>query len=583
MAFSSRDRRRWILLGLLMVVLAGCQTRGLRLTAEQEKIRNELAEISPWEDSLAKNSPLIDIHTHTFNARYLPLRSILLGKRDAFPPITWLISDDCAATLAAALIERTELEATAGQEGVVRRDMTTQAHEHRDKGLVCGIFLGLLDKAAANGCWQKGLSPKDQLARLDQVADRMNMQERIAVMTATRMMGMEDRLEGQNKTNALRGAVRFLWFLTQNDADMTRLFGLQYQDAPMQGSPLLVSHMMDLGPVYNQAPNGTELLDFAKRQVQRMEEFQNRPDSHMLYFAAYTPYRDYWMGGKPDDALNLVRSAVEEHGAWGVKVYPPSGYRAGGNKIKPRPTGIRARIAGQQWDARYGPLGDDKDAALNKKLTDFLLWCIEKDVPVFVHSGTGEFEARKGYGAYHSDPRFWRQFLDDHPSPDGSPCRLRLCLGHAGGEDFWFGGTKYSDWGQQVYEMCRRFPNVYSEITSHAQMVDPNKQAFFVDRLAGLFDDSKRDDTGKPYPFSFSKKLIYGTDWYLPDAAERHQVLLATQRAFLHGRLRGHYKNYFFGNALRYLNAKTRLDDKRRPVPPAVQNRFEQALALSSE
>lgn len=583
MAFSSRGSGRGILVSLsLVVVLAGCQARGLRLTAEQEKIRSELAEISPWGDSLAENSPIIDIHTHTFNARYLPLRGILLGKRDAVPPITWLISDSCAATLASTLIERTELGAAAGQPAVARRNAQSHSHEHRDQGLICRIFLGLLDKAAANGCWQEGLSPREQLARLDQVADRMNMQERIAVMTATRMMGMDDRLKGQNKTNALRAAVRFLWFLTQSDAEMTRLFGLQYEGAPMRATPLLVSHMMDLAPVYNQEPNG-ELLDFAKQQVKRMEIFQNRPDSHMLYFAAYTPYRDYWMGGKPGDALNLVRSAVEEHGAWGVKVYPPSGYRPAGNVIKRRPTGIRARIAGQQWDARYGPLGDDRDAALNQRLTTFLLWCIENDVPVFVHSGTGEFEARKGYGGYHSDPRFWREFLDNNPSADGSPCRLRLCLGHAGGEDFWFGGTKYSEWGKQVYEMCRRFPNVYSEITTHANFVDTNKQAFFVDRLANLFDDSRRDDNGKPYSFSFSKKLIYGTDWYLPDAAERDQVLLATQRAFLHGKLRGHYKDYFFGNALRYLNAKTRLDDKRRPVPAAVQNRLEQVLALSSE
>lgn len=79
MAFSSRDGRRRILLGLLMVALAGCQTRGLRpLTGEQEKIRNELAEISPWEDSLAKKSPLIDKNYFFGNAlRYLNAKTRL--------------------------------------------------------------------------------------------------------------------------------------------------------------------------------------------------------------------------------------------------------------------------------------------------------------------------------------------------------------------------------------------------------------------------------------------------------------------------------------------------------------------------
>lgn len=568
---------------VFVLALAGCQSRDLRLTPEQEQIRTELAEISASGNSLAENSPIIDIHTHTFNARYLPLRNILLGKRDAFPPVTWLLSDSCAATLAHALIERTELAAAAGQPGVLRRDLKTQTHEHRDQGILCGIVLGLLDKAAARGCWSKDKSPKEQLDQLDQVAKEMNMQERIAVMATAHMMGMQDHVDLKDKDNGLRGAVRFLWFLTQNDAEMTRLFVLQYKGAPMRDTPLMVSHMMDLGPVYNQGPSGTELLDFAREQVSRMEEYQKRPESNMIYFVAYNPYRDHWMGGKSGDARELVRSAIEDHGAWGVKVYPPSGYRPAGNKIKPRPTGIRATIPGQQWDARYGPLGESKDAALDKRLEDLLLWCIEKDIPVFVHAGTGEFEARKGYGLYHSDPSFWRQFLDNHPSADGSPCRLRLCLGHAGGDDFWFGGTNYLEWGKAVYDMCRRFPNVYCEITTRADLVDPNKQAFFVDRLAKSFDDSQPDAAGRPYPWSFSKKLIYGTDWYLPDASDRDKVLIATERAFLHKKLRGHYKDYFFGNALRYLNARSRLDDTQHPVPTTIGSRLEQALALSAE
>jgi predicted TIM-barrel fold metal-dependent hydrolase len=549
----------------VVLALAGCQTNGPKLTAEQKQIRKDLEHVSPWGDSLAKNSPIIDIHTHTFNARYLPLRNIVLGKRDAFPPITWLISDSCADTLAHALIERTELAAAAGQPDVARRDLETQSYEHRDQGIVCGVFLGLLDKAAARGCWDKDLSPKERLDRLDQVAKEMNMQQRMAVMAAAHMMGMQDQVRGreektdgmqgmarEEKTDGLRGAVRFLWFLTQNDADMPRLFSLQYEGVPMRDkSPLMVSHMMDLGPVYDQHPSGTELLDFEKKQVPRMAEFQSRPGSHMIYFVAYNPYRDYWDGQNPGRARELVRSAIDEHGAWGVKVYPPSGYRPIGNQIKGRPTGIRSRIAGQQWDAHYGHLPGDKNRALDKNLEELLLWCIKKDVPVFVHAGTGEFEAQKGYGFYHSDPSFWRDFLKDHPT-------LRLCLGHAGGADYWFGGGKASGWGQLVYELCRTYPNVYCEITTHAELVSANRQAYFVDRLAKSFDDSQKQ-ADKPYKYSFGKKLIYGTDWYLPDASDRDTVLLATQRAFLHKKLRRHYKDYFFGNALRYLKAEGKL------------------------
>ena len=118
---------------LLLVTVVGCRSTGLRLTAEQEQIRKELAVISPRDDSLARDSPIVDIHTHTFNARYLPLRNILLGKRDAATPYTWLISDSCAATLAHSLIARTELAPAPGGEGVPRMDSASQAQEHRDK------------------------------------------------------------------------------------------------------------------------------------------------------------------------------------------------------------------------------------------------------------------------------------------------------------------------------------------------------------------------------------------------------------------------------------------------------------------
>jgi predicted TIM-barrel fold metal-dependent hydrolase len=561
-----------------IIASVGCQSPAIRLNAEQAKIRAQLRQIDPVSDHLARTTPIIDIHTHTFNARYLPLKGIVLGKRDAFPPVTWLISDGCAETLADALIQRTEIAPAAGMP-VVKRN-TRPRHDYH--GPVCQVFLSLLDKAAAAGAWDKGISPREQMRRLDQVADSMNLQERMAMRAAAHMMGMEGRFKMADQPSAYRGLVRFLWLLTQNDLDLTRLFRLAYSDVPMQGDPLLVSHMIDLAPVYDQTADGGALLDFESQQLRRIENYQNRSGSGMIYFVAYNPYRDHWPTNEPGDGLRLVRSAVEEHGAWGVKVYPPSGYRPAGNRIKPRPTLVLTKFPGQQWDARYRGLGSDANGALNERLEKLLLWCVETDIPVFVHCGTGEFEARKGYGLYHSDPHFWRQFLEQHPSPDGSPCRLRLCLGHAGGEDFWFGGTKYSDWGKEVYDLCREFPNVYCEITTHANLIDLNNEAFLVDRLAKCFEESPQRDaaTGR-FHYRFSKKLIYGTDWYLPDAAERRDILLATERAFLHPRLRAFYQDYFFDNALRYLNAKARLNDPRHPLPPAVQERIQHALRLS--
>ncbi|MEO6785925.1 MAG: hypothetical protein ABI318_07300, partial [Chthoniobacteraceae bacterium] len=70
---------------------------------------------------------------------------------------------------------------------------------------------------------------------------------------------------------------------------------------------------------------------------------------------------------------------------------------------------------------------------------------------------------------------------------------------------------------------------------------------------ATLFAESAGHPDHSDAPYPFAKKLMYGTDWYLPDKGKPHAVLLATQKAFLHPGLRDHCADYFSGNARRYL------------------------------
>ena len=64
--------------------------------------------------------------------------------------------------------------------------------------------------------------------------------------------------------------------------------------------------------------------------------------------------------------------------------------------------------------------------------------------------------------------------------------------------------------------------------------MSPDTQAFFADRLFTLFAESANSS------FPFAKKLLYGTDWPLPDKGEPKDVLLATQKIFLLPGLRDH-------------------------------------------
>ena len=553
------------------MALTGCQSPALKLNARQQELERQLKSISPESDSLAESTPIIDVHTHTFNARYLPLEGILLGKRDTDEPLTTLISDESAILIAQALIDQTELGEAGNQPGIARKNSIAAAQASGPHGLVTEVFLSLIDLALKEGAWNPAISPEDQMKAMKAVVPKMNGLQRLAVREAAHMMGMEDGTNGDAKgpgtLSGLEAAVRFLWMLTQSDAKMVELFRSMYSKSVKKGEITLVSHMMDLAPVYDQIPDGRSLLDFPSQQVQRMEHFQASSESNILYFVAYCPYRG--PNGTPSGGLQGVQDAILHHHAHGVKFYPPSGYRPSENHVRPRPYTLFTSAPGRQWDRRYRQFDPERDAALDAEVNKLLEWCIEQDVPVFVHSGYGQFEARKGYGEYHSDPKYWREFLEKH-SQTGKPCRLRLCLGHAGGEDFWFGTGTHASWGQCTYDLCTQYPNVYCEITTSEKLILPDSQAYFVDQISRLYAESElasRSSDALHPKFPFSRKLMYGTDWYLPVQGEPSAILNGTQTAFLHPSLRQTYSNYFSGNARRYLNLDGARGDSSSKTP----------------
>lgn len=518
-------------------------------------IKGELADIEKKpEPDIVKNTPVVDVHIHTFNARYLPLGGVLLGKRDAGAPITWLISDHCAKVIAADLASRTEL-APYRRSGN-SRETGASGPGTGQVSFACGIFSKIIDKGIKEGVWDGSKSVGQQMQALDRMAEELTLTERLAVRATADMMGMEEHLEKQTpgvkdegeELDTIKTFLRYLWTLTQSDARMVELYRQFHEPTSHHGPIRVITHMMDLAPVYNQSPDGKQLIDYVNEQIPRTRAF-TRQSSHANYFIAYNPYRNHWRGGKQGDALAIVKDAVRNQGAAGVKVYPPSGYRAAGNVPQKRPCTLATKFPGSQWDARYVPLGGvDAGSALDGEMEKLLLWCTANDVPVFTHCGHGEFEARKGYGIYHADPTYWKQYLESHPEKDGSPCRLKLCLGHAGGSDYWYGCGDHFDWGKIVFELCATYPNVYCEITSGNEILNADRRAFFVERIAESIKDSRKN-----FRYDFGKKILYGSDWPQPDAGKPEYVLRRSQLAFLHPKLRGYYADYFHLNAVRYL------------------------------
>jgi predicted TIM-barrel fold metal-dependent hydrolase len=301
----------------------------------------------------------------------------------------------------------------------------------------------------------------------------------------------------------------------------------------------------------------------------------------MVYFVAFNPFRDHWPrdgNSRAGESLEIVKRAINEHGAFGVKVYPPSGYRPAGNEIPGPPVGPDTRFDAprEQYKARYDGVTKEQ---LDQRLERLLKYCTEHDIPVFAHSGDGEFQARNGYGVQMPNPRYWLQYLENHNEPDGSPCKLRLCFAHAGAGDFWF-GVRYPDshetWGDDVVKACEKFPNVYCELGATEQILDVNRRAYFVDQLV--------EQIGK-HP-KLADKLMFGTDWCMPSALYAgKEYLRAYQNALAHKDLKDHFKKFFVLNAVKYLNIERRINDPTPgdadsppALPPVVKTRLENFL-----
>ena len=464
--------------------------------------------------------PPIDVHGHTFNGRYLPLEGIALGKRDA----TWLtplVPDRVARGVARFLYGVTELPPLAG---------TGDASSGESEDLAL--------RAGAETCGES-------VERFGGRAAVRGVRKTLAACRA----GTEPELSRTERLGlralGVLGSRAFLGDLVAPDTTAkerhARAFGTPHE--------LLVSHTMDLGPVYAEAPAPGRLLDFESEQLPRTRRVEQGSGGALVHFVAYNPFRDHWPEAAPGRALRIVEDAIAA-GARGVKLYPPSGYRPTGNAIPRRPWTWSASPR-RQWRARYRHADGSKVTGeeLDRRIDELLGWCERGRVPVFVHCNVGEFEARKGYGKRMADPRWWEAWMERR-AREHDACRLRLCFGHAGGAAFWFGGRSrwMRRWGETVHRLCTSHPSVYCEVGVHDEITRPRQRERFVERLAELL--ARPSAPGVP---PFAERLIYGSDWFMPIGSTRTEYLAGYRQAFADPRLAPHAERFFRRNARDFL------------------------------
>lgn len=457
----------------------------------------------------------IDLHTHVFNVRYLPIAGIL-HQRGGLPTIVargiaklvnWRTGDQIEHSPVADTPEMMALEAMAFDTGdpVTALAATTPPELIDDPEIREALaFLG------------------DGSPEAFAMAAEADFSQPAAEAQFARLYAQVERAERDSIFETGAEYLAWIKFLTHSERVIVdRLLQTYGSDVH-----LFVHHMMDMEHYYE--PRGC-YYDFVGDQLGRMKRLVNVFQGRLLTFVAWSPRRP--------NGINVVRRAITEGIAAGVKVYPPSGYQP--------------------------------DEAMNDAVYDF---CAAQDVPLFAHCTPQGFEARGGFGV-KSDPKFWRNVLH---RVDKQWKNLRLCLAHAGGGGPWFGTAPWAGSfpaGAVALAADPSTPNVYLEFGYHDEILDDAKRANFIRILAEQIQQSG----GR-----LAKRIVYGTDWHMIEKIRDHERYFTRfAEAFEDERLKPFADDFFYGNAAEYLNL-SQFASRRAPGDP-VREHVERVMEHARE
>ena len=306
--------------------------------------------------------------------------------------------------------------------------------------------------------------------------------------------------------------LEFFFTMLRNEDRMVEKLYSAYGDGlpPIEA----VHYMMDMQLAYPvPAP---PYYPFQNDQIRRMQELQRRFPGKIYGFCAFDPRRESCRG---------IADEARKRGLIGFKFYPSLGYKPSGTA----------------------------DATLQTRIDDFFQYCVDHSMPIFVHCTPVGFQTRKQEGG-NAHPKYWEPVLARHPD-------LRLCFGHAGGGRASNGDLVSAGWdattdaewkhddnfARIVANLCTRYEHVYCEFGHLTDLQEPGG----ADRFLRNIDLAREEHAG---PWDLLDKLAYGTDWHMPAMTDNIREYLGI---FLDIFERAEYAPYrerfFWQNGYRYL------------------------------
>lgn len=284
---------------------------------------------------------------------------------------------------------------------------------------------------------------------------------------------------------------------------------------------IVVSHLVDYDWFLTK---GKKTPSSIPQQIQLMGEIAKLSSGVVNYFAPYCPLRHVaWDSGQTVnnfDPLEQEKSAIEMHGALGVKIYPPMGFALWGNEAlqKSNPNLWRDRefLPEIRKDVEFGKKLDEKLASLYR-------YCEENNVPIMAHTAISNLSDSHFNVIFNFDS-LNKLVTTDYPS-------LKISFGHFGG----FGWANDKNEGENKNQanpaIWPELVNTMSNSANNNLYVDTG---FFSAALGNeiKFKKSLRDLLSKN-PF-LANKMLYGTDWKMLVTEEKTKDYLQTFERILH-------------------------------------------------
>ncbi|WP_232850085.1 amidohydrolase family protein [Bowmanella yangjiangensis] len=307
----------------------------------------------------------------------------------------------------------------------------------------------------------------------------------------------------------------FLTMLSSEEKLLERLLSSYGSDLPKLQ---VVHYMMDMQMAY--AMEKPPYYLFHPEQVRRMQLLHRSRPCKVFGFSAFDPRREDWLKHATE---------AREKGFIGFKFYPAMGYK---------PT--------------------ENEPTYQDRIDAFFDFCIKYDMPIFAHCTPTGFQTRHKLGG-NAHPKYWKKVLENSRWSD-----LRLCLGHAGGGAMINGNINSKGWmadseeewqdqdnfARIVCELCTTYQNVYCEVGYITQLFEASKLEVFV----GNIEKARGAAVKAARPYELLTKMAYGSDWHMPDMVDRTRDYLDI---FLKIMRRVEYSEYsdrfFWQNAYAYL------------------------------